>query len=485
MKASERVKERLRLQVQAIDDNVYDLQASISQGGDAAEARQQIAQLESKKIDIMKEERKGYSVNLLDSYARALAMLCHYRRPAEVASLARRIRSNILGVSFTDSELVDMLMLVLREDPSNRSTVEVFAEYYRYNLCDGMRWVVRTQLHEVFGVPREKAKDSLQKDLEEVQQSLRDIYAQFASLALHEMPRTEPRPTPASPEEMKEHSTFLLVQLEGRSDRLDSLGDRYLSLLKRRPHCFQYATFPHQKDWSRPPAMMLLLMLICYLVVAIIFTADVIARSDANSRTFLQIYECVFFLMFNSCLPATMIVGSLAHAEATNARLIGARKGTMRGTFTNSYFITSMILLAPALITHVIPGVLMYGWFIIPIFGVAMGAESAFLQATRRPLELAVSSPRDGWRLAGLAISRAIVRLFAGVLVASALSISFNVASAQIWSQQRGNAGAVQGTYISGPYLDVLWDDLSSRSLTCMIDNICSSVSNVVQFILL
>ena len=253
--------------------------------------------------------------------------------------------------------------------------------------------------------------------------------------------------------------------------------DAFVELVATHPHCFEYAALPSRyiDDSLTPDTVLLTISFVQCVITLIVFVVDVVRRGRHGSDNEKQLsrfqtYECVFFLLMNSPLPSSLLVGAVARADLGGSAL---HSQTARSKLSNiaadPYVIFCALILCCPMVTHIIPGLVLYGWLTIPLLGVPILVEYQLRCRLTVQTRLAV-----GARF----VSRVVI-LFA---VSSALSLSYNLSAAYIWSAVDLVGGRLHtGSYEHGGYWEVLVRDVEARSIACFAEHLVETVSGILQ----
>eukprot|EP00744_Colponema_vietnamica_P010228 GILI01014480.1.p1 GENE.GILI01014480.1~~GILI01014480.1.p1 ORF type:complete len:182 (-),score=16.98 GILI01014480.1:244-711(-) len=140
----------------------------------------------------------------------------------------------------------------------------------------------------------------------------------------------------------------------------------------------------------------------------------------------------------------------------------------LKRVLSSPFVLLSLLLVAPPLITHVIPGLILYCWALIPPIVLAVTVEcllrSRLTQNSRTMLAARIAN-----------------RVFILLVVSIAFSIAYNVADMYIWKWVKGDEPFPTGSYIQQHYFSSLEQDYDSRSLACVWEHLLSTMSNFLQ----
>ena len=170
--------------------------------------------------------------------------------------------------------------------------------------------------------------------------------------------------------------------------------------------------------------------------------------------------------------------------------------------FTDRYVVLTMLLFSPPLITHVIPGMMMYLWVFLPGFITLSLAQivirsfvSQILSDNETDSKIVVYL-RAKWplrrrhRLAFLL--RSFLRLMIILFINLVVSLSYSYAAISIYNKDSTpwdssdpykdtHISKISSSYHHTSYIDVISEDYTSRRMLCFWDGILHSVSNLLQ----
>ena len=191
-------------------------------------------------------------------------------------------------------------------------------------------------------------------------------------------------------------------------------------------------------------------MLCLELFYASIFLLVCFVESGHNTYSRWDSYQAMYFRYVNSCSSVSLI---------TNALLRRVYRYKLDGYF-DFFLVASVILLSPA-VTHIIPGMLLYGWLTLPIIGAVV------------PVFLALKRYEDNHRsevsIPTVAI-RVGTRFLLTFVVAVVLQSSFNYA-VLFYERDRLHLG----------YLDIVVYEFNSRHWRCFLIYCLESLTAFMQ----
>eukprot|EP00744_Colponema_vietnamica_P010839 GILI01015273.1.p1 GENE.GILI01015273.1~~GILI01015273.1.p1 ORF type:complete len:1021 (+),score=49.33 GILI01015273.1:205-3063(+) len=499
-----------------------DCELVVHDGDTKAENAQRLLRMEE---DLMRDKaselamRRGFCLpNLVDKAVRILASLSAIRHPLEKGLFHRQVRRNLLHKDQDSNTLTALLFGILGEEPDNLELVSRFADYYQWEMCRGMCWVVRAE-PSVGTHPGLKLDEVLRSQLDFVHGCLKDIFIVYKnSLWLNSLPiedlrkiestssadqggdnRLKARPKStinvSSADKtllrgsMPPHEATSLIDTRSIVDSaaedeemtIPQTTDIFLksvaafnALHNTHPACFEYAVLPRRKTDARlqPSAILLGLSLVQSYITLLVYAADVNYRSQSNPLTHLQIYQCTYFMVFNSSLPATLLVNAVCHRNLEHSDVVAAPLSSrLLHLLSSPFVVATLVLLGPALLTHVIPGLFLYVWITVPLLALTIGIEYVLrLKCSSLPSRVMIAV-------------RMLVRVAMLFSVAVALSVAFNAADAYMWQAANDQPSAMfaTGTYMRQPYFSALAQDYNARSMQCVWEHLLHTVSNFLQ----
>jgi hypothetical protein len=164
------------------------------------------------------------------------------------------------------------------------------------------------------------------------------------------------------------------------------------------------------------------------------------------------IYEAVYFRYVNSPAAIDLLVNAALRRVYLDEPML----------VLDPFFVTGAILVAPALITHIIPGIALYGWVILGVLLVWLP-----LCWTMRQLEKRFFFTMDPMSI----FFRVVFRLGTTLIVTLLMQSSFNWALLY-YDKKDGLA-----------YLGILLYEYNSRSWGCFVESRLMSLANAAQFI--
>jgi hypothetical protein len=165
-----------------------------------------------------------------------------------------------------------------------------------------------------------------------------------------------------------------------------------------------------------------------------------------------DMYQAVYFRYINSAIAVDLVVNAFLRRIYLDEPLVSQ----------DPYLITGLLLIGPSLVTHILPGVVLYAWIItillavwVPLCWIMRQLEKHFFY-TMDPVSI---------------LFRVVFRLGTTLVATLLLQSSFN------WSllfyDKRGALG----------YLGVVAFEYQSRTWGCLIESRLASLANVVQFL--
>eukprot|EP00658_Telonema_sp_P-2_P083623 TRINITY_DN9108_c0_g1_i10.p1 TRINITY_DN9108_c0_g1~~TRINITY_DN9108_c0_g1_i10.p1 ORF type:complete len:195 (+),score=11.62 TRINITY_DN9108_c0_g1_i10:198-782(+) len=158
-----------------------------------------------------------------------------------------------------------------------------------------------------------------------------------------------------------------------------------------RSHFLKSTMYTHAIDeYLRPNKLLLWVGLLQLMATQIIYAIDVFPRAYGAGLSSLEIYQVIYFMACNSTTFAGLLGDALARADWEHADQVKSEDGitfiassdvalSSRNSwtpkrffnqiclvFTDRYVLLTMLLFSPPLITHVIPGMMMYIWLFLP-----------------------------------------------------------------------------------------------------------------------
>ena len=179
-------------------------------------------------------------------------------------------------------------------------------------------------------------------------------------------------------------------------------------------------------------------------------------------------YQCVFFLVFNSSLPSSLIVNVIARADLGKTTHTKNALEKVKDIVTNPFVIMTLMMLGVPMITHIIPGFVVFIWLMAPALGLAFAAEY-YLRT-----HITVQSHF-------VVLGRLATRVLILLTVSISLSLSYNYSASFIWSTQTDDGYLSSGSYKKTGYFDIIVQDYNSRSFSCTYNHIVDAIANFVQ----
>eukprot|EP00742_Colponemidia_sp_Colp-10_P011550 GILJ01012844.1.p1 GENE.GILJ01012844.1~~GILJ01012844.1.p1 ORF type:complete len:1271 (+),score=95.52 GILJ01012844.1:35-3814(+) len=277
---------------------------------------------------------------------------------------------------------------------------------------------------------------------------------------------------------LQEHST----KIETKSKQIESARiqqsatellkkevDGFDTLIQLFPQCFEYVSLPSRSiDDKLMPNTLLIIVSICEcMLVMVIYAVEVIGRDqDEGLLSGFDTYQCVYFLVFNSSTPAALIVSVASRADLGSLEHYQSWRSKLRDIASDPYVVFVLLMYSLPFTTHVMPGLILYGWATIPILVICISLE--YWVRTRLSLQ-------TSFAIAARLLSRLLI-LFA---VAVVMTVSFNYSAAYLWSTPEGYQ--MSGMYRKASYLEVPYNDFIARDWACFYQHITSSLTNFLQ----
>eukprot|EP00656_Telonema_subtile_P039632 TRINITY_DN44720_c0_g1_i1.p1 TRINITY_DN44720_c0_g1~~TRINITY_DN44720_c0_g1_i1.p1 ORF type:complete len:336 (+),score=18.06 TRINITY_DN44720_c0_g1_i1:96-1103(+) len=178
----------------------------------------------------------------------------------------------------------------------------------------------------------------------------------------------------------------------------------------------------------------------------------VIESASAPGYTRWEVYQSIYFRYMNSCVSVGLIVNTCLRRVYLDAP-----------TFQwDPFVLTACLLCAPALVTHVIPGLAMYAW----VHACILALWFPLCWVIRR-LESRVFNTMNFFSIA----FRVIMRLGMTFVVTLMLQSSYNYAV------------LFYSRYDELGYMGILQYEWESRRWGCLIEIVYESIANVLQFV--
>lgn len=446
--------------------------------------------------------------NIIDRGIRLLTSMAAITHPQERFEMQSQMRRNILSVELTGDDIVALLFEVLEGRPSNLPEIWHFALFYQHVMCNQMCWVIKPQIPE--GISN--IETELCSQLTLAHNKLKEIFAVYSksewlkAISVDEMMKLSSVVSPSSPSssdqsqmivakgskstineaneasrllskspdevtETCESKTFLDTEKE--KEIILKLVADFNALHVQMPRCFEYAILPNRKADARlqPSTLLVGLSLLQSIITLFVYFLDIYTRSQATALQPLQIYQCVYFMIFNSSMPSTLLVNSIYHRDLQQAAAFLPWKSRLLHLIRGPFVIASLLLLAPAFLTHVIVGLILYIWIVIPLIGIPIG------------LEYILRRKQQNLSFRTIIAGRLCVRIATLFSVAVVLSVAFNAADSYLWQGSLRDRPYmfVTGTYMHQSYLNALIQDYNARSLDCVWEHIFFTISNFLQ----
>eukprot|EP00743_Colponemidia_sp_Colp-15_P011173 GILK01012429.1.p1 GENE.GILK01012429.1~~GILK01012429.1.p1 ORF type:complete len:657 (-),score=39.34 GILK01012429.1:18-1988(-) len=254
---------------------------------------------------------------------------------------------------------------------------------------------------------------------------------------------------------------------------LKNLVEEFNQLHDLKPHCFEYASLPSRKidDKLLPSPLLIIFSLLETLITLCVYSGNVLIRSyNGNNGTIraFDMYQCVFFLVFNSSLPSSLIVNVIARADLGKTTHTKNALEKVKDIITNPYVIITLLMLGVPMATHVIPGFVVFIWLMAPALAISFAAE--YYLRTRITVQ-------SHFVVLGRLTSRVLI-LFT---VSISLSLSYNYSASYIWSDESDGGYLSSGSFKKMAYFDIIVQDYNSRSFSCTYEHIVDAIANFVQ----
>jgi len=248
---------------------------------------------------------------------------------------------------------------------------------------------------------------------------------------------------------------------------LAAFVDLFKRLRERDGASFEYVVFPNRAtDIRLAPVTVVVSLNLLYCLVLLI---AVMTRLPSAKLSAFDQYQVLYYVFLNSTA-----VGSLAVDSFMRARLL--RRRIMQDAYVR---VTVVLLVAPVL-THCIPGGLVYGWAVLPVVVVSCVAfprlVEGFLNYAKRFKN--VSRTRMFWREF---IARSIVRILLTTGVCAALSMSYNYAALFIYRNISLDSSSKWVVHPDIPYWQVPRYDYESRTLQCVFEEMFNGYAATMQ----
>lgn len=461
-------------------------------GGNSLSKDAELEQLEFQLAECKSMESLFHSCgplpNIIDMFTSLFASLCGFKHQSARMSFKHRVRNNTLAKDFDQESMIELLLFVLLEETRDHiDAVAAFAHYYEWNMCNNRSWVVRQRpLHHEGS---DKISQVMAAELARVHGQLRLIFNAFQKTHLATIPlehlkqlesgllsRRSNYSVAADVEVSTAESSPLLPSKETENQSMNA-EQEFLNLVRdfnklhtTVPNSFEYAILDSRRVDAQlqPSSILLTLSLIQSVVTLFLYIVDVYLRSKDTPISSLQIYESIYFMVFNSSLPSSLLVNAIFHADLSPAMRATTVRGWLWHVFSSPFVSLSLLVLAPALVTHIIPGMFLYFWGLMPLLALPIGIEYIVRQKARRP------SRR-------LVVVRVGTRIFILLSASLCFSISYNVADAFIWQWLPGQQNYTTGSYTAQTYFSAVVQDFDARSLSCAWEHLLDSVSNFAQ----
>ena len=170
-------------------------------------------------------------------------------------------------------------------------------------------------------------------------------------------------------------------------------------------------------------------------------------------------------MIFNSSLPSSLVVNVIARADLGKTTHTKNALEKVRDIYTNPYFIITAVIFAVPMVTHVIPGFVVFIWLMAP--ALALSCVLEFYLRTR----ITVHSH-------GVVMARLGARIIVLFVASVVMSLSYNYSTAYIWGE---DGYLATGSFGRDSYWEIVVSDFNSRSFSCTWGNIVYAVSNFVQ----
>eukprot|EP00744_Colponema_vietnamica_P006472 GILI01009397.1.p1 GENE.GILI01009397.1~~GILI01009397.1.p1 ORF type:complete len:1153 (+),score=104.14 GILI01009397.1:150-3461(+) len=447
--------------------------------------------------------------NPITVYSNIVVRLSGIRHPSERKALLVRVQDGLSSKEITEQQLVDTLMHIINQ--SDRVSVEAFSHYYQWNMCLNRQVVIRDHIDETAHAGAPILGEMLDQALLQSHNSLRRVYKEFClttndraslttvlpakdedtpllttesnllvSSAKSSNRRLQPGPEQSplnattanngQPYTPTENEVPVAEQRTRNDETLRAEVDAFVALIPTYPHCFEYVALPSRSvdDKLMPNTLLLVFSVAQFLASIVVYSVSVTAKRshmNTDSRSF-DTYQCIFFLVFNSSTPSALLVSAVARADLGSLEHYQTWKTKLRDIFTDVYVWFVLIMFLPPLATHVIPGVFLYCWFLLPPLLLAIWLEYL--------LRSKAASQTNLW-IAARYLCRVLV-LFVAAMV---FTLAYNYSAMFIYSSPAGYMNS--GSFRKVGYLQTIADDFNARSIRCLYEHITTSASNFLQ----
>eukprot|EP00744_Colponema_vietnamica_P011080 GILI01015593.1.p1 GENE.GILI01015593.1~~GILI01015593.1.p1 ORF type:complete len:706 (+),score=82.67 GILI01015593.1:1275-3392(+) len=416
----------------------------------------------------------GKTQNIIDRFTKIVTTLAGFRHTKEQAHKSREVRGNMLPKDLDEAGLVELLLFVLKEDRRHSPMVKAFATYYELAMCNNRCWIVRQLPVAHCGSHRVSAIHEAQ--LSAVHAALREAYKCYKCIRLDSPEAALPRPTSQSPLLHAGPATayskpyFTEDEIETAGSEFTRLVAAFNGMHTTHPACFEHAilSFRRADAQLQPSTILLTLSVMQSIATVFIYTIDVYIRTWTTKLTVLQMYEVICFMIFNSSLPSSLLVNAILHADLGPGMQATTVFGWIKYVARRPFVLVTFFLLAPPFVTHVIPGLFLYCWLLVPPMAIVI-----FLEAYLRRR----STRRRSKRLVAARVFCRVAILFTTAIV---FSVSFNAADGYIWKWAREERFTT-GSYTAKEYISAIEQDYNSRSLACVWEHLFATISNFLQ----
>eukprot|EP00744_Colponema_vietnamica_P001296 GILI01002162.1.p1 GENE.GILI01002162.1~~GILI01002162.1.p1 ORF type:complete len:220 (-),score=35.66 GILI01002162.1:153-812(-) len=211
------------------------------------------------------------------------------------------------------------------------------------------------------------------------------------------------------------------------------------------------------------PNTPLLLFSIAQFVVSIIVYYF---HVDGKDRAAFDVYQCIYFMAFNSSTPSALLVGAVSRADLGSLAHNQTLRTKLRDIFTDIYVWLVVILFLPPLVTHVIPGIVLYSWLLVPPLLLVGWLEYFLRRKVVHQTKLTIAA-------------RFISRILVLFVAAMVFTLGYNYSAVYLYSSPEGYQ--MSGAYRRVSYAQTIVDDYNARSIGCLYQHIVTSASNFLQ----
>jgi hypothetical protein len=206
-------------------------------------------------------------------------------------------------------------------------------------------------------------------------------------------------------------------------------------------------------------------MLTLELFYAFIFLIVCIFENGRNIDTPWKAYEAVYFACVNSCTSVGFVVNAALRLSYTNDSRYRV----------DVFFAASIILLLPALVTHVLPGMVCFFWMPVGALFITTGVLGAVRIVRQRGLaNFGVRKESvEFWQPKLFVLLNVITRLLITFVVTLMLQTVFNY---QVLHYHKDEFG------LSWP-IDIMRYELRSRRFDCLLQRWAADATHMLQIL--